>query len=64
VSLACRVGKSGCYATLAEALKELARIQQVSTRDVQPQRAYPCNFCRAWHLTSQPRRNPLRRKRR
>ena len=52
--------KTGSYDTCAEALAALKDIQRRSTRDRKPQRAYPCQGCRKWHLTSQPKRNPTR----
>lgn len=63
--LPCRAAKSGAYKTLAEALKALDSIKATSDRKVVPQRAYPCDLgCRAWHLTSQPRRSILAKRRR
>jgi hypothetical protein len=62
--MACSDGKSGSYATLLEALEVLKNVQQTSNREVKPTRAYACYYCRRWHLTSQPKRNPRRSRRR
>lgn len=35
-----------------------ARNRNVDTTKRQDQRAYRCNMCRSWHLTSQPRKKP------
>lgn len=41
------------YATEQFAREDVKRIQKKSTRDKVPYRAYFCDECRAWHLTSQ-----------
>jgi len=55
--MSCREGKSGSYATRAEAMAAMTSIRANSDRDRLPQRVYPCTYCRAWHMTGQPKRN-------
>lgn len=42
------------YATEQFALADIQRINKISTRDNKPVRAYYCNTCKSWHLTSRP----------
>jgi hypothetical protein len=55
----CPGGKQGSYPTLAAAQDDLVRIQselRANQSDAKvPERAYDCERCPDWHLTSQPR---------
>ena len=42
------------YGSKAFAENDIARIKNKSIRDTQPQRAYKCEKCGLWHLTSKP----------
>lgn len=44
-----------------EATAALHRIQTSSKRAKKPKRAYPCSHCRGWHLTSEDKRDLMRR---
>jgi hypothetical protein len=46
--------KKVMYASEQLANQDIARIKQKSTRAKQPTRAYLCNICNTWHLTSIP----------
>ena len=35
------------------ALQVIRHFAKVGTREVKPVRAYPCNLCNGWHITSQ-----------
>lgn len=44
------------YRDQATADRQLGMIERTDgTRDKRPVRAYPCRYCRGWHLTSQAR---------
>lgn len=55
----CPSGKQWSYVTLAAAQDDLVRVQrQLRERDPDckvPDRAYPCDLCGFWHVTSAPR---------
>lgn len=46
--------KKTTYANQKLANEDIERIQAKSTRDKKPMRAYQCNQCNLWHLTSTP----------
>jgi hypothetical protein len=50
----CRTGKVGFYSKLA-ALFAIAKIQGGVHGERYPRRAYFCQMCRRWHLTSMTR---------
>jgi hypothetical protein len=54
----CPSGKVG-YASHRRAMMAVGKIVFYSRREEVPQRAYRCQRCRRWHLTSQPRRREL-----
>lgn len=60
----CLPGKSGSYGSEREAREQLAVIRKRSSRSVVPVRVYRCNFCKMWHLTSQPLKPTNGRRRR
>lgn len=37
------------------ALRVIRLFAKFGTREVKPIRAYPCNLCKGWHITSKPR---------
>lgn len=47
--------KKVSYGTEAFALADIRTIQKDSDRATVPIRAYHCNICNGWHLTSKPR---------
>jgi hypothetical protein len=61
--MACRTGKRR-YPDELEARLALARIAQLDVEHRAEQRAYFCEFCCGWHLTHQPPRGPVARRRR
>lgn len=48
----CPVTRKSSYASPAVAGSAIAKINANSDRDVRPQRAYQCEHCDNWHLTS------------
>ena len=58
-SAACPTGKRG-YDYELEALRELRAIRKSGAHDARPggreRRAYRCEFCDRWHLTTRPDR--------
>jgi hypothetical protein len=57
VARKCPSGKQWSYVTLADAQGDLVRVQrEIRERDAEakvPERAYPCDLCKFWHLTSE-----------
>ena len=51
----CPTGKNR-WATAEDAEAEIVRIRATTDRAQVPVRAYPCDQCAGWHLTSQQRR--------
>jgi hypothetical protein len=42
------------YCSKVAAELDIAKIKRISTQEKIPQRAYRCNKCGCWHLTSKP----------
>ena len=54
----CKTGKKQFRDEIAAKLAMAVTVHSDrSTRNTAEKRAYSCNFCRKWHLTSQPKRS-------
>lgn len=47
------------FATQADAEFYIQKLKKTSTRSIVPERAYLCQKCFSWHLTSSPDRNSV-----